>query len=80
MWSSLTSAVTAMVGKVLSFLPDSPFLVLQNMSNTDMYKWIKWVNWFIPISSFISILEAWLVGIGLYYLYQIVLRWLKAIE
>lgn len=80
MWSSLTSAVTAMVGKVLSFLPDSPFLVLQNMSNSDMYQWIKWLNWFIPINTFVSIMEAWLVGIGLYYIYQIVLRWLKAIE
>ena len=80
MWSSLTSAVTAMVGKVLSFLPDSPFLVLQNMSNSNMYQWIKWLNWFIPINTFVSIMEAWLVGIGLYYIYQIVLRWLKAIE
>lgn len=80
MWSSLTSAVTAMVGKVLSFLPDSPFLVLQNMSNSEIYQWIKWLNWFIPINTFVSIMEAWLVGIGLYYIYQIVLRWLKAIE
>jgi hypothetical protein len=80
MWDSLTSAVITFIGSILNLLPDSPFLALENLSNTDYYQWLKWVNWFVPINTFISILEAWLVGIGLYYLYQIVLRWVKAIE
>ena len=38
------------------------------------------VNWFVPVNSFVSILETWLVAVGIYYVYQIVLRWIKVIE
>lgn len=38
------------------------------------------VNWFIPIGTFVSILEGWLVCVAVYYAYQIVLRWIKVIE
>lgn len=80
MWDALSATVITFIGNVLSFLPDSPFLVLEELSNTEYYQWLQWLNWFIPINTFVSILEAWLVGIGLYYVYQIVLRWVKAIE
>ena len=35
---------------------------------------------FLPTSPFITFGEAWLVAIGLFYAYQIILRWIKAIE
>ena len=40
---------------------------------------LQYVNWFIPIDDFIVIGQAWLVAIGIFYLYQVVLRWLKVI-
>ena len=80
MWDSLTSSVVTFIHKILDLLPDSPFLVLANLSTSEFHQWLAWLNWFIPVNTFVAILEAWLVGLGLYYVYQIVLRWVKAIE
>jgi hypothetical protein len=80
MWDALSSTVVSFIASILKLLPESPFLVLDELTTTDYYQWLKWLNWFIPINTFIAILEAWLVGLGLYYIYQIVLRWVKAIQ
>lgn len=63
---------------VLKLLPMSPFLSFINAMEKLPY--LSWVNWFVPIGSIIAIGEAWLVSISLFYLYSIVLRWIKAIE
>lgn len=66
---------------ILSFLPDSPFKILDSLDPTgQIAEWLGFVNWFVPIYSFVGILEGWLVCVGLYYVYQVVLRWLNAIE
>ncbi len=66
---------------ILSLLPDSPFTFLYELGNNSaISKLLGMVNWFIPIYSFVAILESWLVCIGVYYVYQVVLRWLHAIE
>lgn len=69
------------VKAILSFLPDSPFKVLDQMNaSSQIAQLLGIVNWFVPIYSFVGILEGWLVCIAVYYVYQIVLRWLNAIE
>ena len=80
MWDALSSTVISFIASILKLLPESPFVILDNLSQTEFYEWIQYLNWFIPINTFISILEAWLVAIGIYYIYQIVLRWVKAIQ
>lgn len=80
MLDGLTSALVAFAINVINLLPESPFLVLEELSSSEFYQWLKFLNWFIPISTFVSIFEAWLVGIGIYYVYQVVLRWIKVIE
>lgn len=66
---------------ILSFLPDSPFVILSELDATgEIAEWLAMANWFVPIYSFVGILEGWLLGVGLYYIYQVALRWLKAIE
>lgn len=64
--------------KILSILPDSPFTYLQKYAY--VYKYIQYINWIIPVNFIISTLETWLVAVAIYYIYQLVLRWLKAIE
>lgn len=61
----------------MSVLPTSPFQYYIGKLNKLPY--LETLNWFIPISTFIAIGQAWLVAIGIFYLYQIILRWLKAI-
>lgn len=66
---------------VLGFLPDSPFAILDDLAaNTQVRQMLGMVNWFIPIYLFVPILTGWLAGVAVYYVYQTVLRWLRAIE
>ncbi len=62
---------------VLSFLPHSPFTAL--LDAMEELPYLGYLNWFIPVSTFIAIGELWLVAIGTYYLYSIILRWIKAV-
>jgi len=80
MFSSLTAALITFAIGVLCLLPVSPFTILDELSNSEFYEWLQMLNWFIPINTFVSIFEVWLVGVGLYYGYQIVFRWIKVIE
>lgn len=80
MFDTLSDTLVSFAQSVLDLLPQSPFLFLEDMSNTEVYDWLKMLNWFIPINSFVGILEVWLSGVLLYYIYQIILRWIKVIE
>lgn len=61
----------------VSHLPGSPFRssidALGNIPGLGV------VNWFFPIGDFITITSAWLVAIALFYLYSIIMRWVKMI-
>lgn len=80
MWDALSNALVSFAVSVVELFPESPFVILDELSNTVVYEWLQYLNWFIPINSFVGIFEAWLVCVGLYYVYQIVLRWIKVIE
>ena len=60
-----------------SVLPLSPFK--SYISALESMPYLGYLNYFIPISAFIAIGQAWLIAIGMYYLYSIILRWIKAI-
>lgn len=73
--------ITGGLSAVLSWLPPSPFSLLDSLDPTGQVSEILgMVNWFVPIYSFVGLLEGWLLCIGIYYVYQIALRWLNAIE
>lgn len=59
-------------------LPLSPFSSFLEQFNELPY--MGYINWFLPIGAAIKVLEAWLAAILLFYLYSIVLRWIKAIQ
>jgi hypothetical protein len=62
---------------LIGLLPVSPF---QALSNSDVSGYISGLNWIIPIGTMLSIVQAWALAIGLYYVVAVALRWLKAIE
>lgn len=62
---------------IVSILPSSPFSLI---NNSPIAEYLPTLNFFIPVSEIIAISQVWLLAIGSYYLYQIVLRWIKAIE
>lgn len=60
----------------VNLLPTSPFVSL----TFDNIKFIDTLNWVIPFNLMLSTISLWLVSIVGYYLVQIILRWVKAIE
>lgn len=73
----LLNALTDFANTLLSVLPKSPFSDLLNTFSNIPY--LGWVNWFIPFRDFIYIGGLWLTVIGLFYIYQIIMRWIKVI-
>lgn len=80
MFEALSDALISFAVGVVELFPASPFTVLDELSNSEVYEWLRMVNWFIPIGTFVGILEGWLVCMAAYYVYQVVLRWVKVIE
>lgn len=73
----LINVLGTVLGGLVGLLPKSPFHFVSNSQFGDL---LAKINYFVPIYEFISILELWIVAVGLYYLYSIVARWLKAID
>lgn len=64
-------------GAISSFLPMSPF-----RDYLDAWKdlpYLGYLNWFIPVRACLIVFTAWLSALALYYLYSIILRWIKVI-
>nr|WP_325220002.1 hypothetical protein [uncultured Oscillibacter sp.] len=80
MFDALSDALVDLAVSIVELFPASPFTVLDELGNSEVYEWLRMVNWFVPIGTFVSILEAWLTCVAVYYVYQIVLRWIKVIE
>lgn len=74
MLDSLYNLLLSALGSIISFLPNSPF---QAVNNANVDQFLGTLNWFLPISEIIAILQAWLVCVVVFYLYQVILRWVK---
>ena len=62
---------------LMSVLPTSPFQGF--ISYLSAVPYLGYINWFIPMGTIINITVTWTTAIGLYYLYSIVMRWIKVI-
>lgn len=78
LWNGLTELLDDILAAVLILLPDSPF------ANVDIPYEVKqllgYVNYFVPVAAMLAIGTGWLAAIGIYYLYQTILRWAKTIK
>ena len=63
--------------KILELLPTSPFQ--EFISNFSSLPYLGWLNWFFPVGDCLVVMSVWLGAVGLFYLYSIVMRWLKMI-
>lgn len=70
------NAIGVALQAVVLLLPESPFSSIM----TSMPDSIIGLCWLFPIAEIISTMQLWLVAIIAYYGYQIILRWVKAIE
>ena len=63
---------------LVNFLPTSPFRKAIDLLGNIPY--IEEINWFLPIDDCLLILMWWGSAIAIYYVYMVVLRWVKAID
>ncbi len=73
----LIKGLGAVLSVIFALLPPSPFKLIDN---SPIAPYIDNLNWLIPINEMLVIGEAWLAAIAIYYVQQIVLRWIKAVE
>lgn len=77
---NIINLIISMLAKIanlaLMLLPPSPF----NVINEIEIPFLESLNWVIPISFFINLLTYWTLAIGLYYVLQVVLRWIKVVD
>jgi len=72
-WGNLKAILMLVIG----LLPDSPFQLLEN---TDVEEYLGFLNWLIPLSQIAAILQLWITAIVIFYIFQAILRWTKAIN
>ena len=63
--------------KILDLLPRSPFQ--EFISSFSGLPYLGWLNWFFPVGDCLVVMGVWLGAVALFYLYSIVMRWLKII-
>lgn len=69
--------VGVVLNTIFGLLPNTPFII----SDTSVIGgYMGYLNWIIPIDKILIVTVSWLSAITLYYVYQIVLRWIKAIQ
>lgn len=60
------------IGLLFKVLPTSPFLAYIGWSG--MSEYLPYINYFIPIDSFIVIGEAWLIALTAWFIVKIAIR------
>ena len=74
---ALLDAVVVVLNFVAGIFPNSPFTIIEHSGFGDLLSQIKF---FVPVYEFISLMEAWLVAVALYYAVSVLARWVKTIE
>lgn len=69
--------IDTLIQGIINLLPKSPFReFIDTFVITDG---LQWLNWFIPVSEILTILTIWLTAVALFYLYSVIMRWVKLI-
>lgn len=64
-----------------SVLPSDPFSsFISQLESSSLSEYMGYINYFFPVGFYLDCLSAFLVALGFYYLYVIILRWLKAVS
>jgi len=75
--------INEMFGKfgntLITLLPKSPFHGFLESIELNQ-QWLRYLNWFIPVGTFVNILNAWLVAIAAFYIYKAIAHWIGVIS
>lgn len=70
--------LTGILATFLGLLPKSPFT--EFIAELRGAEWLSALNWVCPVGTFVKIAGAWGTAILVFYAYQIILRWVKAVD
>lgn len=74
---TFASLFEAFSESLMAVLPRSPFQ--EYIAAFADMPFLGWLNWFVPVRAILVVCGSWLGAVGLFYLYSIVMRWLKVI-
>lgn len=77
LYNAIIRIINYVVDNLSLFLPVSPFRPFINQ--LESIPWIGIVNYFVPIGTMLDIMFAWVSALGLYYVYALILRWVKVV-
>ena len=63
----IATLLSGVVKILVAILPTSPFAAFQHYFSE--FKYLKYINYFLPVDIFLSIMEAWLLCIALWYVW-----------
>lgn len=66
-----------LLSNLIELLPTSPFADF--VDQFGQLPWLGVLNWFFPVGQCLVVMAAWLGAITLFYLYSVVMRWVKLI-
>lgn len=76
--NSLISAIGFLGNSIIGVLPNSPFSGINiRIIPEDLFSALSWI---IPFETILTIFNTSLIAVTGYYIYQVVLRWIKAIK
>lgn len=65
-----------LIDGIVSVLPKSPFSgVIAGLEGVQ--EGLGWLNYFFPVGDVLTLLTAWCYAIALYYVYSVIMRWVK---
>lgn len=67
-----------LVDYIVSVLPVSPFRGVADAIIGMPY--LGWLNWVVPVGDMLRVMAVWLAAISVYYLYSVLMRWVRVID
>lgn len=64
---------------LITLLPASPFHGFLNTISLNQ-QYVRYLNWFIPVGTIVTILNAWLLAIAAFYVYKAIAHWIGVIS
>ncbi len=72
----IIKALGGIANMALFLLPPSPFKVLDSID----IPFLEYLNWVIPFDFFVVVFSYWVGAIAIYYIAQVILRWVKVVS
>lgn len=73
----IAGAFNGLIQSILDVLPTSPFA--DYIDDFASLPFLGYLNWFFPVRGCLIVMGTWLTAIAVFYLYSIIMRWVKMI-